>query len=574
MATKTRLSDRPFDKVPERSNGPRESPTRPVPLAASTDAFSSSNRSILLEDDDVYDVFDFITLKWQRSVTVRLWSILFGATALLDFSAATIKRHVSNEIEPTSDRLRDVVVLWFHEHANHFSLLFSLLWFLDSFWEAHRRRVQAVRERDRKLLLENDPGDVDDGEEDWWKGAQGVYFRTIVVQLLLLPVGFYVLCYNRLRELKDPEIGDDDIVEVVHVAVGDTPEETEIFSSQTSVSLGFAVAKHLLLTFGSVTGYHIRLHALAQAKRFAFRQARRAIRNPFRFTRKVRRWLRVVRWIQYLAPLIGSFNKLLGNVKDLLKKQKQHRDAKRAKEIRKKLWDDFSYKERREYCAILIQKTFRAHQARKRLFVMQLLQGQEEALAAIKLQSAFRASLARARVRVLEKWQKLQEIKEQGANLAVVPKKEMSAEERRRMYLVQEELEEEAQHLLNEKLLLRPNTKFAVIWKLLFVLAVIFEIGILVFKPRLARHKDPLTGKPLDIESILIKKLVPTPVARLPICMDEKPFKLTFRKPIKSAMKVLGILKKEEVLSPKPKPFYCGDVYQMLQVSVLFLFLK
>ena len=62
-----------------------------------------------------------------------------------------------------------------------------------------------------------------------------------------------------------------------------------------------------------------------------------ALRNPLTFYYEVRRVLFYIRWLNFLAPLIGILNKLIGNVTDLRKKWKQSQERKRAKLIREKM---------------------------------------------------------------------------------------------------------------------------------------------------------------------------------------------------------------------------------------------
>lgn len=534
--------------------------------------------------DEEFDILDYISLKWQRPVPVQVWNFLFGATALLDFSAAVVTRRQSfwsandhiEELTSTSIPWHDAVILWLRQNSTNLSILFSLLWTVDAFVEAHRRRLKAVSERDRQRLLEKDLRDNDDnhsGEEmenNWWKGYLGVYYRTIIFQFLLLPVGFYVQLYNQIRKLQDPSVDSDEALIVHEIEVDQLPEEIEVFSPHSSLSLGLALAKHLIITVARLTGHQVRFHAVTNARKLAFRVLRRAIRHPVRFYRKVHKMLRVVRWLKYLAPLFGAFNKLLGNVKDLFIKYQQKRDAQIARRVRLKLRHELSEQELREYCAILIQKTFRAHQARKYISVIRLMLGQQKEIAARKISEALRACLRRARLRLKTKLQKLQELKEHGGgDLKVAPKKDMSERERRKMYLLQEQLENEARYLLNEKLLLRPNTTFAVTWKILFVVAILFEIAVLACQPILARHIDPMTGKSLDIETVINKQFLPIPVSKLPECIRVKPFQISIKKPVRSAKKIFDILLKREVAKPTtPKPFYCGETFKALQVRV------
>ena len=531
-----------------------------------------------------FDVLEFINLEWQKSLAVQLWHFLLGATALLDFLTAMASRPKafsftsilsgSRRLEPW--HLVGCCWTWLGEHSNQWSICFSLLWAADSFVEAHRRRLQDVRERDRQRLLNlsdsaselTSETTVDTKENDWWRGSRGVYYRTIFRQLMLLPVGFYVVLSHGIRELYDPVLTDGEHHNISaatqtrksnNVALLD---KTYLSYSRASQSLIVALTRQVITTAGSITGQRVRLQAIERAKRVGIIALRRAVKNPFRFYRRANMLLRLVRWIKYLGPVFGTLNKLVGNFLDLLDKHQQRSAAKRASAARRKRLHQLSKEEQLEYCATFIQKTFRANQSRRKMRMIRLMRRDAEIVAAVKLQSSFRAALRRARARLKDKMLELQKLKEQSGTA------EMSSKQRRRMYQLQEELKAETRLLLNEKLLLRPNTSFAVRWKILLVFAVLIEISILVAQPRIARHKDPATGKPMDIETYIDRKLVPTPVSKLPACRAEKhPPKKHF-----PLLFIGGVVRERAMLAEKtkatiPKPFYCSNAYAFLQVS-------
>ena len=82
------------------------------------------------------------------------------------------------------------------------------------------------------------------------------------------------------------------------------------------------------------------------------------------------------------------------------------------------------------------------------------------------------------------------------------------------MYELEDELNVAAKKLVNENMLLRPNTSFAVTWKVHFVICVMFEITLLLLKPPLEKYTDKDTGEPVDID----QKLVPTPMTEWEEC--------------------------------------------------------
>jgi hypothetical protein len=133
---------------------------------------------------------------------------------------------------------------------------------------------------------------------------------------------------------------------------------------------------------------------------------------------------------------------------------------------------------------------------------------------ALRMQKACRSSLARARARIQKKKKELVLLKAQAAAAKAFDSITMTAADRRRMYQLEDELSESARDLINKKMLLRPNTTFAVSWKLVFVACVLFEILQLAFKPKLEQVKDPTTGAPLDVVKLLEYYLLPVPVSQ------------------------------------------------------------
>jgi hypothetical protein len=138
---------------------------------------------------------------------------------------------------------------------------------------------------------------------------------------------------------------------------------------------------------------------------------------------------------------------------------------------------------------------------------------------ALRMLKACRSSLARAPARILKKKKELTLLKAQAVAAKAFDSITMTMDDRRRMYQLEDELSKSARDLISKKMLLRPNTTFAVTWKLVFVACILLEILQLVFKPKLEQVKDPKTGAPLDIVKLLEYYLVPGPVSEWKGCL-------------------------------------------------------
>jgi hypothetical protein len=564
----------------------------PKLAAVSPTSSSQDSKEKLDTVDNVNDTMweDFSSLdlnfEWETPSMLRVWHTFFGVAAFFDFAAAMLDKFYELPVDDLEqgqgagqpdlvDRisLRDQwesTVEWLQTNSLNIQIVFAVLWFVDAFLEANRRRVQASRELDRQRLL-HEKGPYDQNE-NWLHGSWGVYYRTIAFQLLLLPVGFFVFCYSGFRRLQDPDIAQDDqVLQIVHRTDDDAVlDEYETFTANASMSLGFAILKHLAITFSRRTGTNLRRLGVRHAKAGARWLLYRALHNPFKFRRHILQMLTVSRWVKYLAPLFGAINKLLGNISDLHIKLQQRRAAAKARAIRKKLWHDLPPDELREHCALLIQKIFRAHQARKILSALNMIRDPKEQIAVIKVQKMFRGMAYRARQRLPSKKLELKRLQvEEQAIRANNGKQKMKASDRRRMYRLQEELHDEAAHLLNDTLLLRPNTSFAVVWKILFVVAILFEISQLALKPWLKKYKNAETGRPLDIESIIEHKLIPTPVSQLDVCeiqADDGP------RVLRAIRRLFRKFTRRKPPQTKPLPWYCHKTFATAQTVYIKTF--
>jgi hypothetical protein len=518
-------------------------------------------------------IFAMNRLGNDRSVTDQIFAFAMGFMAFADFCAAMAKRHHRHKMEvlPTNQAsILESVIDWLCTHSTTLGITFSLLWFIDAFLAAHRKCMEVARQHDKQSILDNDK--TYDDMKEWWKGYQGVYVRSVMLQILLLPVGFFISLYESVLWLFDPimarVVGGGT---TVHHTFGGILDKSEVFSSTSSISLGFAVVKHTLTILAQRTNSIVQLQAMDKKRKLIYKLALRGLRHPFRFNQRLRFFFSVVRWIQYLGPLFGTANKLKGNVDNLLSKIKQRRLAAVAAKVRQQHCSSLRGNQLRFHYATLIQKTYRAYATRRRLYFLKALKGEKELIAAIKMQGAFRGALMRARATLNAKLQTLQALKEKEIDsLKNSNPAQMSTSERRRMYLLQEELESKAKSLINQKLLLRPDTTFAVMWKIMFVVAVIFEISTLACQPLIARHKDPVTGKQLDMEAIMDKKFIPVLVLQRAECTGKLPLKLSFAHPIRSFKQLKDAFVKRWQ-PEKPRPWYCEGPYvrfQAIYISV------
>lgn len=481
----------------------------------------------------------------RKSYRYYAWYTLIAVVALLDFLAKVVADYIREEQAEEENfaeknpfgfhlkrhrkllqELKDepFIVDFIHfldKYSIGISLIFSLLWFIDAFVMANTRRSKLLHELDRKHLLD---GTKTKDEIKEVKGAWGTFYRTLVVQCLLLPISFFIIAHHLVADdysANEILLDDDEKLQFNFQNNDGKIDEVHSFSTHLSQSVVLVLGQYMGTVFVRQTGMQVKATIKKRVTRFGKKMAFFAVRNPRRFAHRMRKALRLVRWLKYLAPLIGASNKLRGNTIDLIKKYKQRRMAAKIERARillfKSRLSQLPPEELKKEAAIMVQRAYRRRQAAKATRALKLIQGNKEQWAAQRMQHIFRAKLKRIRARLLNKKNELNALRKK-QHLMEKHRETMSTEERRRMYKLQDELGSEASHLLNKRMLMRPNTRFAVTWKILFVFCVFFEISQIALAPTLATYIDEQSGVKLDIGKVLELNLVPDPVAEWKQC--------------------------------------------------------
>ena len=603
--SETAILDKHLEKTPNVAQQPQEVNTT---TTTTNERHDNTDQDLLLDDNDTFLLWEasdrLLDFSKEVSLLIQIWNWLLALAAVLDFCAATVdsdlryyllgggggggtagrRRRQDNENEtvllythdykdhnePGTTQLLHTMAHWLRRHSFQLGMLFSILWFIDAFLTAAQSRTKALRKADEERLL-SQAKDENKGQQEpkndhkttktishakmQWK-VWTVFVRSILWQLLLLPVGFYVLMYANTRRWMWGGDDDDDegsnhfghveseevtfTLHEYHHRLDTHVAKTHHFTAHSNVSVLFTLFQYL----EAESLETLQLYVIHQAKRRLFRFARRALRHPVKLIRTITRITKFIRWIKIVGPLVGTSNKLLGNTVDLLKRIRQRREANKALRLRRLLWKELSEEELRWQASILIQKTYRASRARRATNALRLLQGDLQRIAAIKLQTRFRALLRQSQARLKRKKLELARLERRLAEKKGGKTTMMSEQERRRMYSLRQELTATTQKLVNQKLLLRPNTTFAVVWKSMFVAAVILELGTLI-------------AKTLYPKQVSVDFIVPVPFSELPECQVVEDHGL-FRK-------FFSFIGGKDTTPPHPLPRYCDEDMVALQ---------
>lgn len=195
--------------------------------------------------------------------------------------------------------------------------------------------------------------------------------------------------------------------------------------------------------------------------------------------------------------------------------------AKKQQRVRKILWGKKSQPVREEDAAIIIQSAYRAHVSRRLVHALMLLSDDNEALSAQRIQEILKRQLAYARMRLFKKGNELYLLEKQRRK---DPNK-LREQDRRRLYELQDEFTEEAAKTVNRRLLMRPNTKFAVIWKVMFVICIGIEIAQQFAPPWLIQQKTldkSNSSDEIGIREFIALSLIPKPTRDFHQCKKSR----------------------------------------------------
>ncbi len=510
---------------------PPDSPCETV-VSLPNESFDESSRHDQIPWPSTVGYFENILLDENVGIEfhglLTIWRVCLGFVGALDIVAyllpLTVKLNTSvhehrstNPYSYAKDTFPSIVVdatIVLDRHTGVISILFSSLWFVDAFVTAQARRAKFLQHEERSRYLSCSDVPPEKETKKWWQNASFVYYNSVILQLLLLPVGFYYLLFYSINHLvREMVIDDRDRIyksTIFTVPNADSDINYEQFSTNTKVSVLFVIVHHLFLKISDSSSRILKAKMSTLMRRFrptAIKELLgRAIRNPYKLRRDIQSIQTALRWIKFIAPLIGTLNKLKANVDDMLMKQRQRIIALKQKRIRQLLWDEKPTRRCKKEAASIIQTSFRAYKVRKETNSLMSILLDKKCLAAIKVQRALRNSLVRARRRLQKKKRELRRLSEKRTRKG----SSLDSEEKRRFYQLQDELAQEAQKLINRRLLLRPNTRFSVLWKVVFIICILCEVSELMATPWLDSYKRQRKDRPMTMTEFVAITFTPT----------------------------------------------------------------
>jgi len=497
------------------------------------------------EDDFCLEPFEFANLDLElvpKSTATRIFRGVVAIVAALDFAAALLDefwhppapssvqpRTAAREAVHHMDRhdsatsFRTAALHWILGNKTSFGLLFSFLWFVHSFAKANRERLRFSR---YLKLLQTPMTTMDDKKNCDMQGqkigALLIYIFAVSIQLLLLPVGFYIFIYNIVMQTVRNGKGDPlHRIVLHHDYQSDCSKSSTCyteFSTNDTISLLHAITIFFAKKFSWRTYRHVRKYTLSSLRTILRSLIFFAVRNPKTFRQRVRAVLNASRWANYLAPVGGGVGKLVESLDEFAKKRRQRQLARDARIKRIGFRSRLPPDARRRHSALQIQAAYRAHLAKRRFRALNRIQSVQKIFASLKLQGACRRWLRRSRYRMSVSCNELLHL--QGK---LRQENCLTLYERLKLYLIRDDFINKTSRLMNRDLLLRPDSNLAISWSILLLVAALFDVIELACKPVLEKQLERQVRHPLTTQEFLQYILVPKSVNKFAVCHEIKP---------------------------------------------------
>jgi hypothetical protein len=143
---------------------------------------------------------------------------------------------------------------------------------------------------------------------------------------------------------------------------------------------------------------------------------------------------------------------------------------------------------------------------------------------------------------------------------------------RRRMYQLQDELEKRAKDMVNKHLLLQPNAKFAILWKIIFIFCVLLDIAQQILEPRIKNFQDSGKKEPMSVEQFLVYHLIPRPISEMQLCAKWFNKGRQLKRLSSLFNNTIGFFKNNHGSSKtNQRPWYCSEFCATAHQSVIII---
>jgi hypothetical protein len=195
-------------------------------------------------------------LKSDETAARILWSAVLAFAGLLDILATVLPSiwdggsctaKPSNTCSPNSISKQPDFVNWLERHHIAISFFSSTLWFIDAFRKTHVAKQLVKSDLEHEILVRGTAN-----KSTKWN-SNAAYYKAILWQLLLLPVGFYIALYLLIQrfgagQYNIPDLDQvDEKVVVKEASMGGYDEQHyEVFSVGSKRAFLFVIAHFIV----------------------------------------------------------------------------------------------------------------------------------------------------------------------------------------------------------------------------------------------------------------------------------------------------------------------------------------
>ncbi len=275
-----------------------------------------------------------------------------------------------------------------------------------------------------------------------------------------------------------------------------TPKETlemTIEIAGRTLSLVESVMMDILSWIHSIAVSHFR----RKVKEYAIHFVTLALMRPWEASARIQNIFTVIRWAKFVAPLVGTCNKLRGQVADYKKKRILRKRYERANFLWSNLFKTLRMKATADRAVRRLQQNFRNRRLRiQSQRIIETQEGSRVEAAVIRFQRRYRERAAESRLRVRRAKTRLSDI---GIGQQII-----SFQQRELADSLRREIRERSRK--SRRLLLRPNTLFSLAWKRMTITCVLIEVSYKLLGPIMASK----SGQHLSLDEFVVHLLTPT----------------------------------------------------------------
>lgn len=379
-------------------------------------------------------------------------------------------------------------VHWMEDHRMLLNWIFCVCWILDSVRKAYFAWKSAPELEKTASQKATNGTKMEKYTFSIMTPGRWAFVKTLLFRLSLLPIGFYTL--SLVDHISILTLNESSSIDHSHI---DPSKDTAPDYNRYSVLFAIILKSKFMLLLCLQT--QIASLKTVFKKKIAPRIIRFAILKPRMFKKRIASLLVVLRWLKYLIPIFQKAEKLFKTLFKIIRIRIERRERAKQKRLKKEKWDNHTAEQRLYAAACRLQACYRAKIARREIILKNIFDTgkKRRGMMRIKDKLLLRAKNTKAEIR---------RKKNEFINLSV--KSSTKVGDNLRLKKLQLELGSDCKKKELHKMMLRPNTKFIVGWKIMFMICIGIEMLQKAFPSEHVGNMDEATSLQLSLEAMFV----------------------------------------------------------------------